>query len=214
MAHLVRKGPRSIAPRSFPRRLIMGLCGFHAVRVILGRAGFGCRALVNSLRGVGLIGSAGRLLGTRYWVSWRYDSGSRVYEVFGVTGLDLLFKVLASVPSPCTSFPFAQLNPKPWYLAVLVSLSVSRFSCVFSISRLMLLRAGVPRGVLSVELVSWELASVVFSFWLLVLEITASVFAKKSARRLIHTHRYLWGAALQWICYFKWRWCGAGRCYD
>lgn len=49
----------------------MGLCSFHAVRAILGRAGLGCRALVNSLRGVGLIGSAGRLLGTRYWDSSR-----------------------------------------------------------------------------------------------------------------------------------------------
>lgn len=58
MAHLVRKGPRSIALKSFPRRLMMASCSFHAVRAILGWAGLGCRALVNSLRGLGLIGSA------------------------------------------------------------------------------------------------------------------------------------------------------------
>lgn len=96
-------------------------------------------------------------------------------------GLDSLSKVLASVSSPCD----------------LVCFGVS------SVSRLMHLRAGVPRGVLSEEPVSGEQASVVFPFWLSVLDRTARVFAKEFAKRLIHTHWYLGGVALRSVCYLE-----------
>lgn len=47
----------------------MGSCSFHAVRMTRGWTGLGCLALVNSLRGVGLIGAAGGLLRSRFWIS-------------------------------------------------------------------------------------------------------------------------------------------------
>ena len=46
----------------------------------------------------------------------------------------------------------------------------------------MLFRAGVPRGVLSVELASGDLASVVFAFRVSVSEATTWLWRKKSPR--------------------------------
>lgn len=65
----------------------------------------------------------------------------------------------------------------------MVSQSVSELACVFSSSRLIFLRAGVLRGLLSIDLVSGELAFVIFSFGLSILENTARVFAKKSCQK-------------------------------
>lgn len=174
MAQLARKGASSIAQRSFPRRVITGSLSFHAVRVTLGRTGLGCRALVNSLRGVGIIGSAGGLLGTTRGLSLQQDSDSRLSELSRDAGLDSLFKVLAFKSSFCTSCPFAPLTLRPRDFVLLGLPLVSGFSRAFLSSRLMLSRAGVPRGVLSVELASVEWASVVFPFRVSVSEVIAS----------------------------------------